>query len=372
MCRSVRFTSTPLVRDEKGQKMSKSKGNVIDPLDVIDKYGCDALRFTLANMSTPGRDIKLAASRIEGNRNFVTKLWNAARFCQMNECEWVVDFNPASVTQTVNKWIVGETKLAADKIAALLDDYRFDLASSAAYEFLWNTFCDWYLEFTKPILLGADDKAKKETRATTAWALGQILHLLHPFMPFVTEELWATFTGSKDMLITAKWPVLQAQKEIEVAQDEMNWLVRLITAIRAVRAELNVPAAALIPLQVKGAAAETKARLERHHAVIARLARLSDVAHVSAVVKGSAQEILGEATLILPLAEIIDLDQERVRLKKEGEKIAAEIKKIEAKLGNKEFVERAPPEIIEEQRERKAAAEATLAKLEAAQKSLAG
>ena len=359
-----------LVRDEKGQKMSKSKGNVIDPIDVIDKFGCDALRFTLATMSTPGRDIKLATSRIEGNRNFATKLWNATRFCQMNQCAWVADFNPAAVGQTVNQWIVGETKQAADKIAALLDDYRFDLAASTAYEFVWNSFCDWYLEFTKPILMGDDGAAKTETRATTAWALGQILHLLHPFMPFITEELWAEFTGSKNMLITAAWPVIEAGAQ--AAQDEMNWLVRIISSIRTVRAELNVPAGAQIPLHVKDASAATKDRLARHDAIIARLARLSGVTHTDKVGKGSAQTILDEATLILPLAEIIDINQESARLKKESEKMQAEIVKIEAKLGNKDFVDRAPPEIIEEQRTRKADFEANIAKLEAAQKSLAG
>jgi valyl-tRNA synthetase len=361
-----------LVRDEKGQKMSKSKGNVIDPLDVIDKYGCDALRFTLATMSTPGRDIRLATQRIEGNRNFATKLWNAARFCQMNECAWVSNFSAATVTQTVNKWIVGETKIATDKIAALLEDHRFDLASTASYEFVWNNFCDWYLEFTKPILQEGDEAAKAETRATTAWALGQILHLLHPFMPFITEELWAEFTGSNDMLITAQWPVVQVPAKNQAAQDEMNWLVRVISSIRAVRAELNVPAGAQIPLHVKGASNLSKERFDRHNAIISRMARLSIIAHTDIVAKGSAQAILDEATLILPLAEIIDLGQETARLKKEGERIAGEIRKIEAKLGNKDFVDRAPPEIIEEQRTRKADFEATLTKLEAAQKSLAG
>ena len=361
-----------LVRDEKGQKMSKTKGNVIDPIDIIDKFGCDALRFTLATMSTPGRDIKLATSRIEGNRNFATKLWNAARFCQMNECAWVSDFDTAKVTQAVNQWIIGEAKAAVDKVAGLLDDHRFDLASTAAYEFVWNGFCDWYLEFTKPILMGENESAKAETRATTAWVLGQILHLLHPFMPYITEELWREFTGSQAMLITAKWPEITAQAEGRAAQDEMNWLVRLISSIRAVRAELNVPAGAQIPLHVKGASAQTTARLDRHQAIIARLARLSNVTPTEIVAKGSAQAILDEATLILPLAEIIDIAQESARLKKEGERIAAEITKLEAKLGNKSFVDRAPPEIVEEQRERKAEAEATLARIEAARENLVG
>jgi valyl-tRNA synthetase len=246
------------------------------------------------------------------------------------------------------------------------------LASSAAYEFTWNSFCDWYLEFTKPILLGTDETAKVETRATTAWVLGQILHILHPFMPFITEELWSEFTGSKDMLIVASWPVIQTPEGCLSAQDEMNWLIKGISAIRAIRAELNVPAGAQIPLQVKEASDESKARFERHNAIISRLARLNSITHVSVIGKGSAQAVLNEAALVLPLAEIIDLDQERLRLNKESEKWLEEIRKVDEKLANKNFVDRAPPEIIEEHRARKAEAEATLVKLEAAKKSLAG
>jgi valyl-tRNA synthetase len=232
-------------------------------------------------------------------------------------------------------------------------------------------FCDWYLEFTKPILMGGDEAAKAETRATTAWVLGQILHILHPFMPYITEELWEQFTGSKEMLIAARWPQINAAIDTS-AQDEMRWLVKLITDVRAVRAELNVPAGKQIPMQVKGASAETLSRLQRHEAIILRLARLTGVAQTDSVGKGSAQTVLGEATLILPLADVIDLAAESTRLQKECEKLAAEIKKIEAKLGNASFVDRAPPEVVDEQRERKAEAEATLARLDAARKSLAG
>ncbi len=361
-----------LVRDEKGQKMSKSKGNIIDPLETIEKYGCDALRFTFAAMSTPGRDIKLATGRIEGNRNFATKLWNAARFCQMNECNWKTGFDPSSVAQTVNKWIIGETMAAAGKVAQQLDLFRFDLAAHAVYDFVWNTFCDWYLEFTKPILAGSDETAKAETRAATAWVMGQILHVLHPFMPFITEALWAQFTNSSDMLITSRWPDSRLPEGCEAAQEEMNWLVRVIGAVRGVRAELNVPAGAQIPLQIKGASALQKGRLEKYEAMIVKLARLSGIAHSDVVAKGAAQAILDEATLMLPLAGVIDIDAERARLKKEGEKIASEIRKIEAKLGNKDFIDRAPSEVVDEHRMRKQEAESLLAKLESAQKSLAG
>ncbi len=360
-----------LVRDEKGQKMSKSKGNVIDPLTLIDQYSCDALRFTLAHMSTPGRDIKLAVSRIEGNRNFVTKLWNAARFCQMNGCAWVEGFDPTTVTQTVNRWIVGETKQAVETVATHLDSHRFDLAASAAYAFVWSAFCDWYLELAKPVLQGDDSPAKDETRATTAWALGQILHLLHPIMPFVTESLWQAFTNNDSLLMTSAWPEIPALPD-HAAQEEINWLIRAITSVRTVRAELNVPAGVQIPLHVKGASAHTKQRIEQHGALITRLARLSGITLTETVAKGAAQTVLEEAVLILPLADIINLDQERARLRKESEKIASEIKKIEAKLGNRDFMDRAPPEIVEEQRDRKAEAENLFAKLQAAEKSLAG
>ena len=361
-----------LVRDEKGQKMSKTKGNVIDPLDIIDKFGCDALRFTLANMSTPGRDIKLAASRIEGNRNFATKLWNAARFCQMNECAWVEGFDPASVKHTVNKWIIGETKLAADKIAALLDDYRFDLASSTAYDFAWNNFCDWYLEFTKPILMSGSDAEKAETRATTAWVLGQLLHFLHPFMPYITEELWEQF-GGKGMLISAQWPQLPASLE---AVTGINWVRELIERVRATRVELNVPGSTKIKLLIKDADKTIVDRIAENASYIIRMTRLVEegtpISYVTEIPKGAAQIVFGGIVLAIPLADIIDLDQERARLKKESEKLVAEVSKIESKLSNQSFVERAPPEEVEKQRERKAEIEATLAKLDAAQKSLAG
>jgi valyl-tRNA synthetase len=287
----------------------------------------------------------------------------------MNECAWDAKFDPAAVKHTVNKWIVGEVKLAADKIASLLDEFRFDLASSAAYEFVWNNFCDWYLEFTKPILAGADEAAKTETRATTSWVLGQMLHFLHPFMPYITEELWDQFVG-EGLLISAKWPQLADKLLDKNAQGEIGWVIKLISAVRTIRAELNVPPAAQVPLQLKDASPESRARLERHQPVIMRLARIAGISHVTALPKGAAQAIVDETILILPLADVIDLEQERVRLGKESEKWAAEIKKIESKLGNKDFVDRAPPEVVEEHRERKAEAEAMLVKLQAAQKSL--
>ncbi|MFA4846495.1 MAG: valine--tRNA ligase, partial [Patescibacteria group bacterium] len=359
-----------LVRDEKGQKMSKSKGNIIDPLVTIDQYGCDALRFTLCTLSTPGRDIKLATSRIETSRNFATKLWNAARFCQMNGCEWKADFDAAQVTNTVNKWIVGETMAAADTVAAHLDAYRFDLASHAVYEFVWNTFCDWYLEFTKPIL-AEGDAAATETKATTAWVLAQMLKILHPFMPYITEELWAQIVGDGSQLMTTAWPTSTMAID-KNAGAEMNWVTRLIGSVRNVRAELNVPAGAQIQLLIKGANATTQGRLALHDAIIKKMARLNAIAMTDTTPKNAAQAVVDEATLILPLEGVIDIAQERARLAKEAAKWADEIKKVEVKLSNENFVARAPEDILTEHRERLANARAMVAKLDAARKGLEG
>src|SRR5579883_2156882 len=240
-----------LVRDERGQKMSKSRGNIIDPLDLIDRYGCDALRFTLAALAAPGRDIKLAESRVEGYRNFATKLWNAARYAEMNGCVAVAGFSPSALALTVNRWIAAATAECAAAVTASLDAYRFDEAAARLYQFVWGTFCDWYIEFSKPILQGEDAQSRRETQATTAWVLGRILHLLHPFMPFITEELWHGLGGENaGLLITAPWPELRVA-EPDQAAAEMEWVVAAISAVRAVRAEINVPPAARVPLLVR-------------------------------------------------------------------------------------------------------------------------
>ena len=364
-----------LVRDEKGQKMSKTKGNVIDPLKLIDEYGADALRFTLAAMAAQGRDIKLATSRVEGYRNFGTKLWNAARFCEMNECARVEGFDPAAVQQTVNKWITGEAARTASEITLALEAYRFNDAANAAYRFVWNVFCDWYLEFIKPLLMGEDEAAKAETRATAAWVLDQILLMLHPFMPFVTEELWQR-TGEKgpkreSLLVTAAWPIHTGLGD-KAADTEMDWVIRFISDVRSVRAEMNVPAGAKIALLIKDASAESLARLERHRSLIDRLARLSSVDVASEIPHGAVQLVLDEATLILPLADVIDLKAETARLRKELGKLEDEVKKIDAKLGNVKFIAGAPEHVVEEQRERKAEAEAAMAKFTDALKRLGG
>ncbi|QJE72905.1 valine--tRNA ligase [Aerophototrophica crusticola] len=356
-----------LVRDEKGQKMSKSKGNIIDPLDVIDQYGCDALRFTLAAMAAQGRDIKLAVSRVEGYRNFATKLWNAARYAEMKQVAPVAGFDPAGVKLTVNKWIVGAAQQAAARITEAMEGYKFNEAALGIYQFAWNSFCDWYLEFTKPILTGEDEAAKAETRATTAWVLDRILHLLHPLMPFLTEELNEKIGGNERQLITAPWPEPQLGLIDAAASAEMEWVVKLISTVRAIRSEMNVPPSAQIPLVLRGAGEVTKARLATHRDLILRLARLSGVELSDAEPpKGSAQAVVEEATLVLPLADFIDVEKEKARLSKEIAKLAQEVSKIDAKLANPQFVERAPEEVIEEQRDRRAEAESVRAKLEEA------
>ena len=340
-----------LVRDEKGQKMSKSKGNVIDPLEIVEEYGADALRFTLAAQAGQGRDIRMSKERVEGYRNFGTKLWNAARFCEMNECVTPADFDPKSVTRTVNQWILSEAASTVKAINAGLDGYRFNDAAAAAYRFVWNVFCDWHLELAKPLLQGEDEAAKAETRATTAYVLDQALKILHPFMPFVTEELWSQ-TGQRDtQLITASWPVLEGLDNAE-ATAEIGWLIDLITDIRRLRSEMNVPAGAQIPLIAVGASAETAARLERHQALIQRMARLADIGVSDTVPPASAQTVLGEATLALPLEGVIDFAAERARIEKELSKLDGEIMRLEKKLGNEKFVANAKPEIVAEQREK--------------------
>ncbi|MFD1623098.1 valine--tRNA ligase [Azospirillum griseum] len=357
-----------LVRDEKGQKMSKSKGNVIDPLEIIGEYGTDALRFTLSAMAAQGRDIKLAVNRVEGYRNFATKLWNAARYCQMNGCEPVAGYRPVGLTQTVNRWIVGELADAARKVAEAIDAYKFNEAANAAYQFTWGNFCDWYMEFTKPILAGTDEAAKAETRATTAWVLDQILHVLHPMMPYITEELWEQLSPARaNRLIAAEWPVYGAELVDAAARDEMNWVVRLITSVRSMRSEMNVPPAAQIELKLKDAGPGSLARLDTHRDLILRMARLSSVEPlVGPTPKSAVQAVQDEATLVLPLEGIVDLDKERARLTKEIDKLSGEIKKIDAKLSNEQFVAKAPDEVIEEQRDRRAAADQARDKLQKA------
>jgi len=361
-----------LVRDERGQKMSKSRGNIIDPLELIDRYGCDALRFTLTALAAPGRDIKLAESRVEGYRNFATKLWNAARYAQINGCAPADGFSPAQSRLTVNRWIAAATADCAAAVTASLDAYRFDEAAARLYHFVWGAFCDWYIEFTKPILQGDDDQARSETQGTMAWVLGHVLRLLHPIMPFITEELWQHFAGEgAGLLISAPWPDFPPAAADRAAAAEMEWVVAAISAVRAVRAEMNVPPASRVPLLVRDAEPAAAERLERHREHFIRLARVDRIEPAGIVPVGAIQVVVEGATMILPLGEVVDLARERARLAKEIGKLDGEIAKFAAKLGNPQFLAKAKPEVVEEQREREADAARDRDRLRAAYDRLA-
>ncbi|MGA3303890.1 MAG: valine--tRNA ligase [Methylovirgula sp.] len=342
-----------LVRDEKGAKMSKSKGNVVDPLALIDQYGADSLRFTLAAMAAQGRDIKLSTQRIEGYRNFATKLWNAARFAEMNSAVRTEKFDPRKLKIVLNRWIVGEAAKATASVTEAIRAYRFNDAANALYRFVWNIFCDWYVELSKPLLQGEDETAKVETRAATSFVLEQILKLLHPFMPFLTEELWGSglFGEQTTPLALAPWPQLEGL-ENAAAEAEIGFVVDVVSEVRSVRSEMNVPAGAQIPLIVVGASPEVKARVKTWEETINRLARLSDISFASEAPSQAAQLVIRETLAALPLAGIIDFGVEKTRLAKEIEKLGSEAQKIEAKLGNADFVARAPEEVVDENRER--------------------
>ena len=330
---------------KKARKMSKSKGNIIDPLELMDKYGADALRFTLAAMAAQGRDIKLAESRVEGYRNFGTKLWNAARFSEMNECAEDPSFDPASVKEVVNLWIVHEINETRKAVTQGIEEYKFNEAANGIYRFVWHVFCDWYLECTKPILNGEDGPSKDETRACTAWVLKQILTMLHPFMPFITEELWQN-TGEgaanrEEMLIGAAWPNFAIDVGADAA-DEMAWVIEMVTQIRSVRAEMNVPAGAKVPLVIRETDEKAEKYIERHEDLITRLARLSNMHHADEMPSGAVQVVLDGASIALPLAEIIDLDQEKARLSRELDKVSKEIEKLRKKLSDDKFFVQGP------------------------------
>ncbi|SFI62103.1 valine--tRNA ligase [Albimonas pacifica] len=355
-----------LVRDEKGKKMSKSLGNVIDPLDLIDEYGADAMRFTLASMAAMGRDIKLAVSRVAGYRNFATKLWNAARFAEMNGCKPVVGFDPAQVQAPVNRWIVGETVRIAATVDQALTDYRFNDAANALYGHVWGVVCDWYVEFAKPLLMGEDGPAKDETRATLAWAIDQCLKLLHPFMPYVTEALWGAIASRSKMLIHADWPALDAGLADPAADARVGRLVSLIEAIRSVRAEMNVPPSAKLALLLVDGDAELEAAIAEDLPLIERLARVEGFSRATEAPKGAATIPVTGGALALPLAGIVDGKAEKARLEKALSKVEKEAAGIEKKLSNPGFLSKAPDEVVEENRERLAEARAEAERLRVA------
>jgi valyl-tRNA synthetase len=363
-----------LVRDEKGAKMSKSKGNVIDPLALIDRFGADALRFTLAAMAAQGRDIKLSESRVEGYRNFATKLWNAARFAEMNGCARVAGYDPKAAREPLNRWILGEAARAVEETSAAIESYRFNDAANAAYRFVWSVFCDWCLELAKPVLQAPGDSAeKRETQATIAYVLDDVIALLHPFMPFVTEELWAikgeVGPPRREALALGPWP--DAGLAVDAAAEgEIGWVIELVSEIRSVRSEMGVPAAAQPNLILVQASADQAEVAERWAETIKRLARVGEVKFADAPPAGCLQLLVRGALAAIPVAGILDVEAERARLGKEIAREEGEVAKVDAKLGNVDFVARAPEEVVAEHQERREASLARILKMNGARERL--
>lgn len=358
-----------LVRDEKGQKMSKTKGNVVDPLILMDEYGADALRFTLASLAAPGRDVKFSKSQVEGYRNFATKLWNAARFAEMNGCFFDPDYTTVNLEVPINQWIVDEVASLSADVSEAIESYKFNEAAHLLYHFVWGTFCDWYLEFCKPKFEGTN-REKAETEKTMAWVFDHILRLLHPFMPYLSEVLWENLHPQSNLLMGAAWPE-KSEKTYKGKSEDINWLIQVISEVRSIRAEMNIPPGPLLSLSFYDASPETHRRLREHEDLLLKLARLKDIKVFSAPLKpeetkGAAQGIIAEATLLIPLAGAIDVQAEKERLERELQKVAAEIKEIEKKLSNKEFTARAPKEIVDVQKKRIEAAQLASQKLEQA------
>ncbi|MCZ4297804.1 valine--tRNA ligase [Henriciella marina] len=364
-----------LVLDEKGQKMSKSKGNAMDPLELIDQYGADALRFTFARQAAQGRNIRLSPQAVEGYRNFTTKLWNAARFAEMNQCEFGHDLKPGDLKLPLNRWIAAELGKAATAVTTALEAYKFNEAAEALYQFIWNVLCDWYIELIKPVMNGEDEAAKAETRKACGWVIDQTLKLLHPFTPFVTEALWAQTEqeGRKrgDFLMVQDWPAFADAWADSDAEAELQWVLDTVSEIRSTRAVLNVPAGAQVAASLIGASDKVKGWAKENETPIRQLARLSAFDIAAEKPAGAVTIASGEETIALEVQEFITLSDEVARLDKEMTKLSKDIEGTEKKLSNQNFVSKAPPEIVEENRERITEWTATLAKLRSARDQLA-
>ncbi|QBF31135.1 valine--tRNA ligase [Thalassococcus sp. S3] len=376
-----------LVRDEKGKKMSKSLGNVLDPLELIDEYGADAVRFTLTAMAAMGRDLKLSTQRIAGYRNFGTKIWNAMRFAEMNEVfSYETPYKSPKASQTgpngaapgthgsyeiayeptnaVNRWIIGETAKVRAEVDAALEAYRFNDAANALYAFVWGKVCDWYVEFSKPLLQGEDEAARDETRATMKWVLDQCLILLHPIMPFITEELWSVSGSREKLLVHADWPTYEPADLVDPDADrEMNWVISFIEAVRSARAQMHVPAGAYIPVAYTEMLTKNRAAWDRNETLIKRLARIEVLEEVTTFPKGTVALSVEGGTFGLPLAGVIDIAEEKARLEKTLGKLAKELGGLRGRLNNPKFAASAPEEVVEETRANLAAREAEEAKM---------
>ena len=336
-----------LIRDEQGRKMSKSKNNTVDPLETIEKYGADALRFFMAASETQGRDINISDSRIAGYRNFATKLWNAARFCEMNECRTDPSFDPKNVKMELNKWIISKADDATAEVTKNLNDFRFSDAANTVYQFVWGTFCDWFIELSKPVFYGSDDKQKQETRSTAAYVLDRILVILHPFMPFITTEIWNKTANRSVKLIHAPWPKVEAKVS---KQNAIDWAIDLISSVRSLRSDLNLPAGAKPHLFLKDLKADN---ITQTADMVKTLAHVEDVALLSGeITKDMIQGTFSSGVFLIPLKGIVDFESERARLQKEIAAVEGRIKGYEAKLSNENFVSRAPAQIVEDEKKR--------------------
>ena len=343
-----------LVRDEKGQKMSKTRGNVIDPLQIVDEFGADALRFTMVQMAALGGVLKLSTERIKGYRNFGTKIWNACRFAEMNGV-WeghATQATPPAATATVNRWIIGETARVRAEVDAALDAYRFNDAANALYAFVWGKVCDWYVEFSKPLLMDGDAETRAETQKVMAWVLDQCLIMLHPIMPFITEELWSQTGTRSKMLVHADWPAYSATDLADPAADrEMTWVIGLIDAVRSARAQMRVPAGLQVPMVLRELDAPGREAWARNEALIRKLARIDSLTEVPAFPKGTITIPVEGGIFGLPLADIIDVAEEKSRLEKTLEKLAKEIGGLKGRLNNPNFATSAPEEVVAETRD---------------------
>ena len=357
-----------LVRDAKGKKMSKSTGNVVDPIDIIDEYGADALRFTNASMASIGGVLKLDTQRIAGYRNFGTKLWNAARFASLNEANFGLSVPAAK--ETVNRWIVGETVKTLNEVNIAFDQFRFNDAAQALYSFVWGTVCDWYVELSKPLLNSDESKIKNETRQTMGWVIDHCLILLHPIMPFITEELWETLSKRKEMLVHCDWPEYDSALIDHAADLEMNWVVNLIESIRSARAQLRVPAGLKIPMIFLEMDSEAKQAWENNSEMIQKLARITELTSADEIPKGSIAISAKGASFALPLEGIIDVEEEKKRLSKSLDKLQKEISALKGRLQNSKFIESAPQEVILETQENLVLREEEEAKLSSAASQL--
>lgn len=360
-----------LVRDEQGRKMSKSKGNTVDPMELIEKYGADALRFFMAAMETQGRDVNVSEARIQGYRNFATKLWNSARFGEMNDCVLPADFDVDAVRHPVNRWIVAKVRQTSNELTENLNNFRFSDSANGVYQFVWGSFCDWYIEMIKPILYGSDENAKAETRAVFAWVLNRILVILHPFMPFVTAELWNNSYSAEEDIITAAWP--SAEKVDEDALGHIDWVIELITAIRSLRAEMNLPAGSKLTVYLQGANARSTSNLEHFGDIIRAVARLEKIeVYNGRITPDMVQTVFRENTVLIPLKGVVDFAAERERLQKELAGLNKNLESYARKLGNPAFVDKAPAAVVEEERRRQAEALENKSKVEEALARIVG